>query len=251
MPRTVYERGLIRFLGRIAGGKNVILATGGGENPPSVSNPSIKWIFATSLTKEELHSIARPRTKLGKTDLRLIIVGRLEKGKGSNVLIESLVHIRSDFKVIHLDIIGDGSALPELKELAGRLGVKKHVSFHGQVSHDQVIAHLHQADLFCFPTTSEGFPKAVLEALACGLPVITTPISVLPDLLSGGCGVILKSRAPTDIAIAVRNCVYDEKRYRYMSNTAIKTAHNYSLERWGEQIGDQLRAKWGDLRSSG
>jgi glycosyltransferase involved in cell wall biosynthesis len=149
-----------------------------------------------------------------------------------------------------LDIVGDGVARPALERLAEHLAVADRVTFHGNVSHDGVLRLLQEADLFCYPTrASEGFPKVVLEAMACGIPVITTRVSVLPSLLGMGAGYLLDSGSATALSDAVRNCLTDRDRYRAMSEQAVETARQYSLEQWRNRIGDSLRAAWGPLRT--
>ncbi len=95
--------------------------------------------------------------------------------------------------------------------------------FHGKVDHPSVMRLLREADVFCYPTqSSEGFPKAVLEALSCGLPVVTMPVSVLPRLVGSGCGVLLPQATPQAAADAVKAIVCDAGGYRKMSRRAIE-----------------------------
>jgi glycosyltransferase involved in cell wall biosynthesis len=134
--------------------------------------------------------------------------------------------------------------------LAAQLRVSDHVVFHGLVNHARVIELMQQADLFCFPTTSsEGFPKAALEALACGLPVVTTKVSALPQLVGDGAGVLLDQATPQAVAAAVHQCLADKHVYQQMARRAVETARRYSLERWRDRIGQTLTAAWGRLRS--
>jgi glycosyltransferase involved in cell wall biosynthesis len=106
-----------------------------------------------------------------------------------------------------------------------------------------------RADLFCYPTeSSEGFPKVVLEALASGLPVVATRVSVIPRLLNGGAGVLLEEPSPEAVASGVKSCLSDRELYRSMSRCAVATAGTYSLEKWRDTIGDRLRGAWGPLR---
>ena len=110
---------------------------------------------------------------------------------------------------------------------------------------------LKNSTLFVFPTTSsEGFPKAVLEGLASGLPVIATRVSVLPELLSTGCGILIDEATPENVARAVETALTDSATYRAMSRQAIATASQYSLESWRDTIGGYLQAAWGPLKSS-
>jgi glycosyltransferase involved in cell wall biosynthesis len=233
------------FMEKFAGGRNVMLATGGDVEPPSRSNPNVRWIFATSLTRDELRACntSRPRSPLDSP--RLIIVCRQDKEKGTGTLLQSLPNMINRFPEISLDVVGDGEDLPKFKTLTKELGLDSHVIFHGKVDHSRVLDLLKRADLFCYPTTaSEGFPKVVLEALACGLPVITTRVSVLPELIGTGCGVLLDEVTPEALATATCDVLSNETRYRALSTQAVSTAENYSLEHWRDAIGDLLRANW-------
>jgi len=251
-PKSVAEHFWKWFMERFAGGRNVMLATGGTPHPPSRRNPNVRWIFATSLTEEELKTSRRLREEPPGADPRLIIVCRQDEEKGTAIVIQSLPIIMNDFPETRLDVIGGGLDLGRFKALAQDLNLGDRVHFHGRVDHRRVIELLHQADLFCYPTrASEGFPKVVLEALACGLPVITTPVSVLPQLIETGCGVLLDEATPEALADAVRLCLSDPERYRSMSARALETAGQYSLERWRDTIGEILEEAWGPLKSNG
>ena len=239
------------FMETFGGGRNVMLATGGANEPPSSKNPSIRWIFSTSLTEHELEACQATRRSLSakETRRRLIIVGRQEKGKGVETVLRALPLLSNDFPDLRLDVVGDGPALPEFKRLADDLFLSGRVVFHGGVDHSSVMKLLQQADLFCFPTKSEGFPKAVVEAMACGLPVITTRVSVLPQIIGDGAGLLLGENTPAALAAAARECLADSNRYRAMSDQARRVAQKYSLERWRDTIGQYLNRAWGPTKS--
>jgi glycosyltransferase involved in cell wall biosynthesis len=238
------------FIEQAAGGRNVMFATGGASEPPSQKNPNIQWIFSTSLTADEIRSARKVRERPSQPP-RLIIACRQEREKGSATAIRALHLALQKNPVLHLDIVGDGTILDELKALAHQLGVESNMTFHGQVSHREVLRLLHQADIFCYPTqASEGFPKSVLEALACGLPVITTRISVLPQLIGDCAGILLDEATPDATRAAIDALLYNETTYCNASNCALETAQGYSLEAWGAFIEDHLRAAWGPLRDT-
>ncbi len=245
---TVAEHFWKWFMERSAGGRNVMMATGGDSRPPSQRNPAARWIFSTTLTLNELREIQRARARRGGPGAQLITVCRQEVGKGTELIIDSMGLIRRTVPGAHLHIVGDGDALPALKERAATSGAAEHITFHGSVDHETVIRLLGAADLFCYPTATEGFPKAVLEALACGLPVVTTKVSVLPHLVSD-CGVLLDIVTPDALAQAVSTCLSEPDAYEAMSLRAMDRAQAYSLERWRDTIGDTLRAAWGPLQS--
>lgn len=250
LRRTAAEYFWGWLLERTAGTRTVVLATGGGGDPPSQRNAYMQWIFSTSLSESELRAFGYARTSISPDGPRLIISARQERAKGTGAVIESLPMLEGEFPHISLDVVGDGQALSEFKQLAETSGVEHRVRFHGKLDHSGVMKMLRQADVFCFPTTSsEGFPKAVLEALACGLPVVSTPVSVLGDLIGEGGGVLLDAATAVEVARGIRFCVADTDRYREMSRAALLTASKYSLERWQDTIAAHLTPGWGPLRS--
>jgi glycosyltransferase involved in cell wall biosynthesis len=252
VQRTMAERFWKWFMEKFASGENLMLVTGGAVGPPSLHNPNLQWIFSTSLREQELKATGLPRKAFSGEGLRLIIACRQEREKGTGIVIESLALLLKEFPGVALDVLGDGTAIDEFKHLAQERKLDRRITFHGKVNHQEVIGLLQQADLFCYPTSaSEGFPKVVLEALACGLPVITTQVSVLPQLLANGCGILLQDTTPESVAQAVRKCLSDKEGYRLMSAKAIETARQYSLERWRDTIGSSLHKLCGPLKTDG
>lgn len=245
VQRTWAERFWKSSMEYFAGGKNVMLVTGGASEAPSERNKNIKWIFSTSLRSEQMQrNICRTLPDDG--GLRIVIACRLEPRKGVDVVIQSMQLILKDFPKARLDVVGDGSQLARLRELSSSLGLNNVVRFHGKVEQKAVLDVLKLSHVFCFPTSaSEGFPKAVLEALATGLPVVTTRVSVLPELIGRGGGVLIDEPDAMHLSAAVRDICSDRSRYSGMSAKAIETALEYSLEGWQERIGEILRESWG------
>lgn len=244
VQRTAAEQFWKWMMEKFAGGRNVMLATGGDDRAPSAKNANIEWIFSTSLSQTEIANAA-PRNFPSDGKLKLFTASRLETRKGTDVVIESLPLILKSFPQATLDIAGDGSQLEKLKMQAEKLKVKDRVTFHGKVEPKRVVELMKQSHVFCYPTSaSEGFPKVVLEALACGLPVITTHVSVLPRLIGADCGVLLDEPTGGNLAKAIEGIFADGEKYNRLSAQAVATAQNYSLEKWRNQIGETLRKSW-------
>ncbi len=252
-PVTFADRFLLGLLERIAGGRNVVLATGGGDLPPSRKNPHIQWIFSTALTEAELESLPVARPWQPGEPLRLVIAARLSVNKNIQAVLRALPLLSSRLQedasspavpLVSLDVLGDGEARPRLERLAGDLGLEEWVTFHGNLSHAEVMRVLAQSHIFVFPTrVKEGFPKAVLEALAVGLPVVVTRVSVIPYLVEG-CGALLADTGPRAVAEAIRQVITEPSRMGEMALIARQRARQYTLERWREAIRAHLMDAW-------
>ncbi len=244
-PVTAADRFLLWLLERVAGGRNVVLATGGAETEPSARNPAVGWIFSTSLPAAEIDNLPAARPWRAGDPLKLVTVGRLTAGKNTAAAVRALARVRERHPRATLDVVGHGAERAALEALAGELDLAGAVTLHGNVSHTRVLEILAGSNLFVFPTNvKEGFPKALLEAMACGLPAVATAVSIIPRLLDG-CGALLEATDPDSVAHAVLRLTADPRRLADMSARARETSRGYSLERWRDEIGERLRASWG------
>ncbi len=112
----------------------------------------------------------------GEGGWRLIYSGRYDPAKGLDELLQALAGLRAEGRDVHLDLVGGGAtALTQAyPERAAQLGVADRVRFIDEVPLEQMPAILAAADVFVLPSYSEGLPLSLLEAFACGLPVVTT-----------------------------------------------------------------------------
>lgn len=238
--RTRAEKLWRRFFERNAGHRLLALATGGNNTPPSHLNSHIHWIFSSSLLEKEIAKNNVQRTMVKGQKVRLITVSRQVRAKGTDTSLKALALLRDSN--IFLDVVGDGPDLPFFIEMAKQFNITSQVRFHGKCTHSQVLDLMKQCNLFCYPTrASEGFPKVVLEAMSCGLPVITNPVSVLPELVDvSNSGVILKEDTPEELAKAIQRIIKDKTLYEKISLNAMNKAKEYSLEAWALFIAQKL-----------
>ncbi len=127
-----------------------------------------------------------PRFEFGKDEhFRLVLIGSLEQlYKSPDILIAAVALCRTRNCKINVRIIGDGKFRTQLEEQVARLGLEKSVIFLGQLpAGDAVRKELLQADLFVLPSRTEGLPRAMIEAMACGLPCIGSYVGGIPELL--------------------------------------------------------------------
>ena len=122
----------------------------------------------------------RARLGLSKDARVLVTVGGLVERKGFHRVLQCLPALRQEFPQLHYLAIGgpslEGDWTERLQRLASELGVADAVRFTGPVSSDELSRYLSAADVFVLATRNEGWANVFLEAMACGLPVVTTDV---------------------------------------------------------------------------
>lgn len=154
--------------------------------------PSSPGAYSTHYSSIELPAgaiAAAPRPPRAEQPFRLVMVGSLEQlYKGPDVLLHALAKPELRGLDVEARIIGGGKHLAELQALASSLGVTSRVRFIGHLSGaDAVRAELDDADLFVLPSRTEGLPRALIEAMARGLPAVATLVGGIPELLPDEC----------------------------------------------------------------
>ena len=146
------------------------------------------------------------RASLGlPTERRLITyVGNLVPEKGVDLLVEALGHLhRSGADDVELLLIGAGPQEETLRCRAAELGLRERIRFAGRRPHEEIARWIAAADVFCLPSRREGCPNVVLEALACGRPVVAARVGGVPELISAETGVLVAPEDPTALAIGL------------------------------------------------
>ena len=114
----------------------------------------------------------------------VITVGSQDDVKGTKHLIEAISFMRKRMNQLPLlFLIGDGPLRNRLHQQAIELGISDNVKFVGKILQDQIPLWLNAADIFCLPSLREGYPNVVVEALACGIPVVGSRVGSIPELI--------------------------------------------------------------------
>jgi glycosyltransferase involved in cell wall biosynthesis len=133
----------------------------------------------------------RPRAVPAEGPVRALCIASFQEYKGHRVLFEALAGSR-ELERVQLDLVGGGPLRGELERRARELGITDRVRFHGTMTEDAVRDMLDQADLLVLPSVvaksgqMEGVPIALMEAFAAGVPVVTTRLSGIPELVTDG-----------------------------------------------------------------
>lgn len=176
------------------------------------------------------------RRSLGLGDDALVVgtVGRLEAVKGQELLLRAwpLVEERlpKASRALRLVLVGDGSRRAALEALARELGIADRVIFAG--ARADVPEALRAFDVFVLPSLNEGISNTILEAMACGLPVVATRVGGNPELIDEGVtGRLVAPTDPAALADAIVAIAADEATRQRMAQAAREQAvQRFSLE---------------------
>jgi phosphatidylinositol alpha-1,6-mannosyltransferase len=166
----------------------------------------------------------------GRADYALVCVGSLDQRyKGVETLLAALATLKRTGSPVRLTHVGDGRHRADLELLAARLGVADRVSFVGAVPpggpvRDQLAA----ADLFVLPSRTEGLPRALVEAMAAGLPAIATAVGGIPELLAGQ--YLVPRDAPARLAATIRRLLGDPPSLAAASAENLGRARDFAPE---------------------
>jgi colanic acid/amylovoran biosynthesis glycosyltransferase len=127
----------------------------------------------------------RARPEVGDS-FRVLCVGRLVPFKGQSLLLEALAALREMGIEAEATLIGEGPARRTLERRAAELALGGAVKFVGAVGQDEIRSHYAAADAFCLPSFAEGVPVVLMEAMAMRLPVVTTRVMGISELVDDG-----------------------------------------------------------------
>jgi glycosyltransferase involved in cell wall biosynthesis len=113
---------------------------------------------------------------------RIVILGRLSPEKGHGVLLDAVALLAREGVAVEVEIIGDGPFADAIRRQETALGIEGRVIHSGELLAEKVARRLADADIFCMASFSEGLPISLMEAMAVGVPVVTTWISGIPEL---------------------------------------------------------------------
>lgn len=139
----------------------------------------------SSITLPEAY-FAEPKTYVGKKSFVISHTANLiqNEAKGHGVVIQTVAKLRALGYDVSAVFIGDGSAVEHFKEMAASLGIAEHIHFVGKFANPMLVREqLLASDIYLFPSESEGLPRGVIEAMACGLVAIASNVSGIPELL--------------------------------------------------------------------
>jgi len=168
-------------------------------------------------------------------------LGRLTEGKGILNFVKAIPIILSQHGEVEFVIGGEGPLRSKIEEEREKGNLREKVRFLGWVARDEVPHYLNQMKLFVFPSYTEGLPRAVQEAMACGAVVLATPVGAVLDLIKDGeTGFILEDNSPECIAKNVISALNDPNLGNIAKTARALIEKEYTYEAVMERLNKSL-----------
>ncbi len=158
--------------------------------------------------------------------IKFIHVARLDPQKNQSLLIKAFAIVKKEKADASLVIVGDGELRKELKALVHSLNLEDCVTFTGNIPN--VEHYLHDADIFVLSSTNEGLPLSILEAMAAGLPIISTKVGGIEDIIVGN-GILVESGDIQAISNAMLKLSNDNHLRNKMAMASLLQANKYDI----------------------
>jgi len=180
------------------------------------------WVIPNGVDLNKFRVMARQeaRQRLGLDDNKryLLYAGRLVDVKGLDLLLDAFAQLTQKWRDAELLLVGDGAERGALEHQATALGIKDKVHFVGAQPHERIVLWMNAGDVFCLPSRKEGFGAVLIEALACGTPVVATSVGGIPEIVAEGqVGRLVRSRDPKEMAACIEEVMetrWDRQRLR-------------------------------------
>jgi glycosyltransferase involved in cell wall biosynthesis len=244
---TLMNRLTKAMMRRMAGGRNVMLVTGGGTGSPSAD---MHWLFATAVSRAEVARVQPQLHRIPRRPLQIAYVGRLSPEKGVRFLIEAFALLKGQWHggepPMVLSLLGDGPDRHALEALARDRGCDDLITFAGQVDRTKLVEKLQSVDVCVLPSLTESFCKARLDAMLCGVPVVTTPVGFGRDIVGtdGERGWVVAAADPAAIAGALQRIVDGPIDWPALRQRCRAYVESRTVEAWVARIGEICSTQW-------
>lgn len=174
------------------------------------------------------------QTKPPMQPFKLLSVGRLSQVKRLDLAIQAVARARTAGLDVELTLVGNGNLMHPLKSLARQLNIPAAVHFTDWISPDKISGIYRQHHAFLLTSINEGMNNAMLEAMACGLPIISTPCEGTRELITQN-GLIIDQPTPENIAKAIVEMAENQEKHNQMSRISRSMAENFSWKKMAQQ----------------
>lgn len=173
-----------------------------------------------------------------KNELNILFVGRLSAQKRPEIFVELAFYLKQTLPEnnLHFQVIGDGKLLDKLKQQAKDYQLSpEELIFCG--NQPDVVPFYQNADLLVLTSKFEGTPNVILEAMACGLPIVATKVGGIPEIVSDKCGILVNPENKAELFESVKKLILDKSlRQKFGEEGKKYVNRNHSLNALQEQL---------------
>ena len=160
--------------------------------------------------------------------IRLIHVGRFTEQKNHKTIVDATVLLHKKYQNIELSFWGTGELKNEIESYIAKNSADGYIFIKGTT--DAVNDKLRESDIFLLPSVYEGVPITVIEAMATGIPMVTTPVGGIPDMVSDNVDVLFAQNTPESIAQRIEELILSEDLRNKLSKNGLKNSVRFSAE---------------------
>ncbi|MEC3907356.1 glycosyltransferase [Tamlana sp. 2201CG12-4] len=198
---------------------------------------NIKPFFTATYNNSEVEKI---RDKEYSQRLNVIFTGSLVRGKRPLLAIRIVESLYKQGMEVYLNVYGDGILRKELEDYVGTSNLDSIVSFHGNQPKETIKSALRTSHFSILPSKSEGWPKAIAEAMFFGVIPIATKVSCVPYMLDyGKRGILIQPNLEAAVA-EIQGYLKDNKQLKTMSREALSWSQQYTLDVFEKEISKLL-----------
>lgn len=196
-------------------------------------NRNLIPFFTASYREEEKTEIV---LRSFETQIRLIFVGSLHQGKNPLISCQVAQILVQSGVDCHLDLYGEGEERSALQDFILKNELTHLITLHGNVNAEKLKSAYSKSHFLVFASASEGWPKAVAEAMFWGCLPITTPVSCVPQMLGQGTRGDLVEKNSQQIADKIISYLYNRSSYQRKAQEAMAWSRQYTLEKFESEI---------------
>ena len=185
--------------------------------------------------------------------INILFSGRMELSKGCLLLLEAFKLLMQEAEVpLRLIMLGEGSQLPRIKKIIKKANLDQYIKLPGFVSSEDVKEYLQNSDIYCLPTLREPGGTSILEALACGIPVITTDYGGPSISVTEECGIKIDAQNYNKYVLKLKQAIKylidnPEERRRLGQNGRMRAVAEYSHEKLEEKISNFYKSMFEEI----
>lgn len=166
-------------------------------------------------------------------EIRIIHIGRFQEQKNHEMIIEAMSMLAAQYPKVKLYLFGEGPLKNEIQELVIREKLNGNVIFAGMTRSPDI--ELKRSDLFILPSKWEGMPITLIEAMACALPIVATPVGGVPDMVQDQNSALLVKNCAQSLADGIERLIKDESLRKKLGKNARKNVISFSSREMGKE----------------